>query len=322
MKLIKKISVGLVAGTFIFSAALAQDGTTATSTDSGETTKLNEVISQLRDKTADSGTTGRFSSRVMKNYDKDGDGTLSETEKQTAIDDGVSRLKQAIEKNSELKEKLATKFDTDKDGVLSDTELKTAVENRIANAKTGGGSGNRMMMKFDTDGDGVISDTEKQAAIDQGVTRLKSEIEKNADLKSKLITSFDADKDGALSDTELKTAIGSRASERRGGGGGRERFNPDTNGDGTISDEEKSAAVTQGVTRLKSDLERTQTLKPGWWLILMPIKTALSATPNSRRPWNRRCRKNVAVAADASIRTPTATEPFPMKKRRPPGRRA
>ncbi len=73
--------------------------------------------------------------RLIKQFDKDGDGKLSESEKtaaKAAMDERIKRL------------------DTDGDGKLSEKERKAGRE--------------QMMKKLDTDGDGKISDEERKAA--------------------------------------------------------------------------------------------------------------------------------------------------------------
>jgi len=88
---------------------------------------------------------------MLKKFDKDGDGKLSEEEKAAA--------KAAIdEKRPELKANMLEKFDKDKDGKLSDeekAEMKKAMEERRAEMKK------KMLEKFDKDKDGKLSDEEK-----------------------------------------------------------------------------------------------------------------------------------------------------------------
>jgi len=149
--------------------------------------------------------------QMMPNVDTDGDGKISEAEKAAAVTQFTAKIKEDIEKNPEMKAKLIEKFDADKDGALSDAELKTATESRPARPEGMEKGGMRgRMQNIDTDGDGVISDTEKAAATTQMVTKMKTDLETNTEMKAKLIEKFDADKDGALSDGELKTAAESR----------------------------------------------------------------------------------------------------------------
>ena len=85
--------------------------------------------------------------KMLEKFDADGDGALSDTEKETA--------KEAFQaKRAEHREKKMLKhFDEDGDGLLSDSEqaaAKEAHEKRLA--------------KFDADGDGELSREEHKAA--------------------------------------------------------------------------------------------------------------------------------------------------------------
>ncbi len=152
---------------------------------------------------------------MMKNLDTDGDGKLSDAEKEAAQTQFITKMKEDMENNSEMKSRLLEKFDADGDGALSDDELKTAMQNRPrGNIRMEGGEGfeggqaggrEKMMKNLDTDGDGQLSDAEKEAAQTQFITKVKEDIEKNSEMKSRLLEKFDADSDGALSDDELKT---------------------------------------------------------------------------------------------------------------------
>ncbi len=254
MKLFKSLGIGLAAGCLICSAAIAQDETTTVSQDAKKGGIRN----------------------MFKNFDTDGDGKLSDTEKEAAMAKAKERLKEQLEKNTELKARLLEKFDADKDGALSDDELKTAASQRPHGRRGAGMNGEGMggrdeiMKKFDADGDGTLSDTEKETAKAAFITRLKEDMEKNPEMKAKLLEKFDADKDGSLSDAELK-AIESQGPPRgkRGEGmngegmGGRneviKKF--DADGDGTLSDAEKETAKAAFTTRLKEDMEKNPEMK-------------------------------------------------------------
>jgi len=238
MKFYKALTIGITTGSLICSLAYAQDQT-ATTTQTADTSAI---------------------SKMFKSFDTDGDGKLSDTEKASALAKATTRLKEEMEKNSELKARFLTNFDANKDGVLSDDELKTAMQSR----SMGKGMKGRMMPNIDTDGDGKISETEKAAAQTQFTAKMKEDIEKNPEMKARLLEKFDADKDGALSDSELKTAAESRPARPEGmekGGMRGQMQNIDTDGDGVISDTEKSAATTQMVTKMKTDLETNTEMK-------------------------------------------------------------
>ena len=253
MKFFKSLGIGLAAGCLMCSGAMAQD----------------ETVS------AADASAGKAGIRAMfKNFDTDGDGKLSDAEKQAAMAQAKSRLKEQIEKNGDLKARLIEKFDADKDGALSDNELATAVKSKRGGRgeRQGGGEGmgkrEDMMKKFDADGDGKLSDTEKESARAEFITRMKTDMEKNAELKARLIEKFDANKDGALSDDELKTAAaagpGGNRGEGRGEGMGKredmmKKF--DADGDGTLSDTEKAAAKAGFTAKIKSDIENNAEMK-------------------------------------------------------------
>jgi Ca2+-binding EF-hand superfamily protein len=84
---------------------------------------------------------------LLKKFDKDGDGKLSEEERAAMRAAGPVR-------NGELEKKMLEKFDTDKDGKLSDEEKAAA---KAAREK-------EMLEKFDVDKDGKLSEEERKAA--------------------------------------------------------------------------------------------------------------------------------------------------------------
>ncbi len=249
MKLFKSMGIGLAAGCLICSAAIAQDETTTVSQEAKKGGIRN----------------------MFKNFDTDGDGKLSDAEKEAAMAKARERLKEQLEKNADLKARLLEKFDADQDGALSDDELKTAAAQR-PHGKRGEGMGGRdeIMKKFDADGDGTLSDTEKETAKTAFITRLKEDMEKNPEMKAKLLEKFDADKDGTLSDTELTTMEsqgpqrGKRGEGMNGEGmGGRDEVMKkfDADGDGALSDTEKETAKAAFTTRLKEDMEKNPEMK-------------------------------------------------------------
>mgnify|MGYP001549693986 CR=1 FL=1 len=89
--------------------------------------------------------------KLLEKFDTDGDGQLSETERQAA--------------KAAREAKMLEKFDANGDGVLSDDEKP-----QRGRGRRHGRSGNReemkakLLEKFDTDGDGQLSETERQAA--------------------------------------------------------------------------------------------------------------------------------------------------------------
>ncbi|MEZ7891736.1 MAG: EF-hand domain-containing protein, partial [Candidatus Wallbacteria bacterium] len=168
MKYIKALAIGVAASSLLCTAAFPQDQTSATS----ETSIPKKGYNHIKE--------------MLQKFDIDGDGKLSETEKNAAMAEAQAKFKEELEKNTELKAKLIEKFDADKDGALSDSELKTAMESKPGKGGRGGGK-DQMISKFDTDGDGKLSDTEKTAAMAEAQTKFKEELEKNTELKAKLI---------------------------------------------------------------------------------------------------------------------------------------
>jgi hypothetical protein len=81
---------------------------------------------------------------VLKEFDKDGDGKLSEDER-TAMREAMKA------KMEERKKEMLAKYDADGDGTLSDDEKAKAMADRKA----------EMLKKFDTDGDGVLNPEER-----------------------------------------------------------------------------------------------------------------------------------------------------------------
>jgi Ca2+-binding EF-hand superfamily protein len=82
--------------------------------------------------------------RMVKKFDKDGDGKLSDEERKAMEEARLAKVE-------EMKKQAIAKFDKDGDGKLNDEEKAAA---RTANQAV-------MLKKFDTDGDGKISDAER-----------------------------------------------------------------------------------------------------------------------------------------------------------------
>ena len=151
-------------------------------------------------------------------------------------------------------QKMLEKFDADGDGTLSAQEKETfreSMRNRRGIDKAA--RKQARLERFDTDGDGVLSVEERKAfrGDNQGKGKMRN---RKADGKSrkrgkqlspearqKRLERFDADGDGVLSDDE-KSAARAAMKERRADKRQKmlERF--DADGDGQISDEEREAA--------------------------------------------------------------------------------
>jgi hypothetical protein len=83
---------------------------------------------------------------MMKQFDKDGDGQLSEEERKAMREKMQSRME-------EQRKEMLEKFDADKDGKLSPEEREKARDAHQA----------MMLEKFDKDGDGKLSAEERKA---------------------------------------------------------------------------------------------------------------------------------------------------------------
>lgn len=116
---------------------------------------------------------------ILKKFDKDGDGKLSDAERQEAMKarGGAPGGKpgEGGRLDPAKMQELIKKFDKDGDGQLNETEKQAAREEFMKLRGQGGpggkpGEGGRpnmqeILKKFDKDGDGKLSDAEKAEAI-------------------------------------------------------------------------------------------------------------------------------------------------------------
>jgi Ca2+-binding EF-hand superfamily protein len=95
---------------------------------------------------------------LFKRFDTDGDGQLSEAEKQAAREQfpGMGRGR----RNPEMQARMLEKYDANKNGQLDPEEEQAARRDREARRA-------EFMKRFDTDGDGKLSESERQAMRDQ-----------------------------------------------------------------------------------------------------------------------------------------------------------
>lgn len=89
---------------------------------------------------------GRIPPSILKEFDKDGDGNLSEDERKAMRETMKARME-------ERRKQLLEKYDADGDGKLSEEEAAKARADRQA----------EMLRKYDKDGDGKLSDEERSA---------------------------------------------------------------------------------------------------------------------------------------------------------------
>ena len=138
------------------------------------------------------GVSGRGEKRtyeeLLKKYDTDGDGKLSDEERKAMQEDF----------RRQAEEEQLAKYDTDGDGKLSDEERKVMEEDRRSQADTWKQWGKDLQLKhFDADGDGKL-DEEEMAAFKEFEKELKK-IGQEWELAQ-----FDLDGDGKITPEERK----------------------------------------------------------------------------------------------------------------------
>ena len=90
----------------------------------------------------------------IKKFDTDGDGTLSEAEKEAAREQ-FPRMGHGRH-GAEMHQRMLEKYDANKNGTLDPEEREVARRDREARRA-------EFMKRFDTDGDGKLSDSEREA---------------------------------------------------------------------------------------------------------------------------------------------------------------
>ena len=100
---------------------------------------------------------------MMKRFDTDGDGVLSDAEK--------AAMREAMRKERPapppMREEMLKRFDTNGDGQLSENE-RAAMQEKMREERGGpprgerGASHDEILKRFDADGDGVLSDAERK----------------------------------------------------------------------------------------------------------------------------------------------------------------
>ncbi len=175
---------------------------------------------------------GQFREMMFKQYDKDGDGELSEAEWEAARAD-QQRLH---------REQLLRQWDTDGDGELSEAERQAMRESRRAAGKPWERRGKAFMLKhFDLDDDGELSDEEKDKMrqFGQRFRQVAQGWERRV---------MDMDRDGQVTETERRM--------------GRLKYAPvmfsmmqsaeqwmDTDGDGQVSPDERTTFMRNAANR-------------------------------------------------------------------------
>lgn len=191
----KHISIFALAATFAVSAFAADTPAPATGN------------SQPRQPAASQAEVSDFSdldlhsrARLMRRFDKDGDGKLSEAERAEA----VKALKAKSEHFKEMRKKFVSgviaKFDKDGDGKLDEAELTEFLEDQrkaFESCRRPGrpprdfNAPKEILAKFDKDGDGFLNPQERRAMFEQARQK-----------RDALFKKYDADGDGKLSDEE------------------------------------------------------------------------------------------------------------------------
>jgi Ca2+-binding EF-hand superfamily protein len=153
-------------------------------------------------------------------YDKDGDGALSDEERRAMFD--------AL--RAEREAELLKRFDADGDGILSDAERREARFAQMMDSPWG----QRMLAQYDANGDGKLNEAERAA--------MEADIQKQRDERlARLTAEFDRDGDGVLSQEEEQAM---RQSRRARGEEMRKAFEKrfDANGDGKLDEAERAEA--------------------------------------------------------------------------------
>ena len=127
--------------------------------------------------------------KLIEKFDADGDGKLSESEREEA--------------KKAHRERMLAEHDKDGDGTLSDEERAAAKEAYHAKMKA------ERIARFDKDGDGELSEAEREAAKDAHKSKMKE----------RMLKRFDEDGDGQLSEEERAAAKAAREKhgKRKGG---------------------------------------------------------------------------------------------------------
>lgn len=156
---------------------------------------------------------------VIKQFDRNGDGVLDDTERQAAREvlNARSPRRTAGQTNasSPSATELMRRFDQNGDGKIDDAERAAAREaanrNRPAAAATALPPIDRqaMVKEFDKDGDGKLSDSERTAVTQAMRERLQKAGGPNAQsrpVRAELVKRFDTNGDGVLDDAERQAA--------------------------------------------------------------------------------------------------------------------
>ena len=171
---------------------------------------------------------GKFFERMVKEFDADGDGKLSDAERATAVraaEQFIGRMKERGDGRGRPEFGDALKrFDKDGDGQLSDDEKAAAVKARGEFGKQGqpgrlnlNDPPEFVLKRFDKDGDGKLNEDEKKA-VTEAMAKFPGG-PPGMPNREEMVKRFDKDGDGKLNESE-EAAARAEMEKRRGAGGG------------------------------------------------------------------------------------------------------
>ncbi|MCA9312120.1 MAG: hypothetical protein KDA21_12985 [Phycisphaerales bacterium] len=131
---------------------------------------------------------GRMDRRgMLEHFDTDGDGTLSDAEREAARAEGKQRL-------DDFRGRMLEQFDTNGDGELDATEREAAHQARRAEMEARRAE---ILKEFDADGDGQLNKEEREAAHEAGRARHEAR---------RALREVDTNRDRQIDATELAAA--------------------------------------------------------------------------------------------------------------------
>ncbi|RMH12314.1 MAG: hypothetical protein D6695_07065 [Planctomycetota bacterium] len=132
---------------------------------------------------------------LLERYDKDGDGVLNEEETRAMEEDQARMEAEREARREQMRQRALEMYDTDRDGQLSEAERDAANELRRAWFQE---QRQQAMVRFDADGDGELS-------IDE-MTLLR-ETMRRAFQDMRFTEQFDADGDGAVTSSDMQNYL-------------------------------------------------------------------------------------------------------------------
>jgi hypothetical protein len=161
--------------------------------------------------------------QMMERYDTDGDGELSESEREAMRSAFRERMAAARERY------MLHRYDANKDGELDEAETAAMEKARAERRARMADARQKFIAEHDTDGDGELSEAERSAMVAKLRARVRARWRE-------MTRPWDADDDGQLSEQERGTMV---AQFRRTMEDHRRKM--DADGDGEVSREEARA---------------------------------------------------------------------------------